>query len=80
MTNDNILELVKTANTNYEQPKKAVYQFDKDMNLINEFDSVSDAQEQTGIGHISSVCNGHRKSAGGYKWMFKERLRVESEA
>lgn len=72
MTNEDILELVKKANAKYEQPKKAVCQFNKDMNLINEFDSVSNAQEQTGIGHISSACNGSRKFAGGYKWMFKE--------
>lgn len=36
------------------------------------YPSVSEAHRQTGIsqGNISAVCNGHRKTAGGYHWKY----------
>jgi len=51
---------------------KKVGQFDKDTGeLIAVFKSISDAERQVPTGrHISEVCNGKRKTAGGYKWKF----------
>lgn len=53
--------------------KKAVQMLDKvTKEVIETFESTNEAQRQTGIpqGNISRVCNGERKSAGGYGWRF----------
>lgn len=52
---------------------KSVQQLDKDGNIINEFESMSDAEIETGVfcSNISRVCNGTRKYAGGYIWKYK---------
>lgn len=34
------------------------------------FSSIKDAHRKTGICHISQVCQGKRKTAGGYHWKF----------
>lgn len=34
------------------------------------FSSIKDAYRKTGIRHISEVCHGERKIAGGYHWKF----------
>lgn len=34
------------------------------------YQSLTDAKAKTGFSHIGSVCNGKRKSAGGYHWKF----------
>lgn len=53
--------------------KKAVFQYDLDGNLIQEYSSIMDAYNETGIDFrlISLVCKGKRNSTGGYKWRFK---------
>lgn len=50
-----------------------VVQLDLNDNVLNEFESMKQAERETGIpnGNISSCCNGRTKSAGGYKWMKK---------
>jgi len=55
------------------KPQKIVMQFDKDMNLIKEFVSVSEASRYTNVAqqNISKVCIGERKTASGFKWAFK---------
>ena len=42
--------------------------------VIAEFAGLREAERVTGInkGHISNVCRGKRKSAGGYYWQYKE--------
>ena len=52
---------------------KPVIQLDKDGNIINEYDSMSQASEITGanINGIRSVCNGNAKTAGKFYWMWK---------
>lgn len=47
-----------------------VQQLDLQGNIINEFESMSEAARQTGcnISHISQVCNGKRRTTGGYQW------------
>ena len=49
---------------------KAVFQMDKQYNIIAKFNSVSEAQTVTGINNISSCCNGKYKTAGGYIWRY----------
>ena len=62
------------ANIITQTNKKAVLQFDKCGNYIDEFESASSASKYTGInlGNISQVCMNKRKTAGGYIWKYKE--------
>ncbi len=56
-----------------EKLSQKVIQLDLNDNVLNEFESMKQAERETGIpnGNISSCCNGRTKSAGGYKWMRK---------
>lgn len=44
-------------------------QVDLENNIVNEFSSIKEAQDETNIKHISCVLNGRRNSAGGYTWV-----------
>lgn len=50
--------------------KKAVYQYDKNYNLIKKWDCIMDVERDLGYNNsfISSVCNGKYNSAYGYIW------------
>ena len=53
---------------------KKVIQLDLNDNVLNEFESMKQAEQETGVSvrRISDCCcNEKRKSAGGYKWMKK---------
>lgn len=61
---------------------KRVAQIDKDSGeVIDIFDSMSEASEKTGVQrpHIGAVCNGkpNYKTAGGYVWRFVDREEYE---
>ena len=43
----------------------------KDGQVIKEWGSIQDAQNETGIMNISYVCLGKRNKAGGFGWEFK---------
>lgn len=47
-----------------------VAQYDLDANFIQEFISAREASRCTKIHHISAVCAGTRKTAGGFKWRY----------
>ena len=53
---------------------KKVLQLDLNNNLICEHNSIIDASDCIGIhpSGISKVCKGKGKSAGGFKWKYKE--------
>jgi group I intron endonuclease len=53
--------------------KKEVIQFDKNMNVIAEYESIKQAGilTNTDKGDISKVCNNKQKTAGGYIWKIK---------
>lgn len=53
---------------------KKVLQFDINDNLLNEFDSVSEASKSTQCDRrdIARCCGGKRKTCGGFIWRFKE--------
>ena len=57
-----------------EKKSKAVIQMDMDGNTISEYPSVIEAQRATGTNRyqIRMCCNGKYKTAGGYRWKFKE--------
>lgn len=53
---------------------KKVQQLDLDGNLIKIWDSSADINRKLNIGRscVCSVCKGKQKTAGGFKWMYKE--------
>jgi len=55
--------------TNKTQGQK-VFQLDINGNIIKQFDTENEAAQLTGANRykISAVINGHRKTAGGYRW------------
>jgi len=55
---------------------KRVIQYDKKMNYIKEYTSLSEASFIVGcsVTDISQVCKGTRKTAKGYKWKYKESI------
>ena len=57
---------------------KEVAQYDLDGKFINKYGSVHEANRITKIntGDISSVCNGKKKMAGGYKWEYPEEIEI----
>ncbi len=59
---------------------KAVEQVDKCGNVIQEFESASEASRKTGINRraICNVCIGRSKTAGGYFWKFVEKQYVST--
>ena len=48
--------------------KKKVSQYTIEGIHIKDYDSIAEAYNDTGVRHIGCVCNGSRKSAGGYIW------------
>ncbi|WMU08192.1 putative intron-associated endonuclease 1 [Clostridium phage vB_CtyS-FA70] len=71
-TKKKISESKKGANNPRSKP---VLQLDKETGeVIAEFAGIKEAERVTGIhnSHISRVCRGKRKSAGGYYWQYKE--------
>jgi hypothetical protein len=62
--------LMGTYNKAVESISKKVVQYTLSGTYINSFNSIREAQRNTGIQHsqISMVCRGVRKAAGGYIW------------
>ena len=50
---------------------KEVEQYDQEMNYIQTFKSITQAEKTYNIQHIREVCNGQQKTAGGYIWKYK---------
>jgi len=67
--NINSLENLKKAT---EKRKRVICQYTINNELIKQFNSISEAEIQTNINNrrISEVCNGKKKTAGGFIWKF----------
>lgn len=58
--------------------KKPLIQMTLSGEFVREWDSVRSASEAfNNLKHIDGVCRGERKSAGGYKWIYKEDCHIE---
>ena len=57
-----------------EKRFKKVIQLDLNNNVLSEFESMKQAERETGVlvCNISSCCSGRSKSAGGFKWRRKK--------
>lgn len=62
--------------------RRSVVQLDKNLSLIQMWSSIADAVANTGVRQsgISSTCSGKQKTAGGFKWMYKEDYEKEIES
>ena len=60
------LEWMTGAEQNEYSKSKKVYCYELDQT----FDSMKEAEEQTGATHISQACKGKRKTSGGYHWKY----------
>jgi len=58
-----------------EVNKKPVMMLEMDGRVIREYDSIKSVVEDTGLlqSKISLVCNGKRKTTGGYRWSFRDK-------
>lgn len=58
------------------QNKRSVSQYDKNNNFIKDWYSLSEAANclKIDVSHIQQVCVNKRRSAGGYKWRYKEAV------
>lgn len=56
-------------------PRRAVLQYDLEGNFIAEYKSISEANRSTSTsaGNICQCCKSKLKTAGGYKWKYKEK-------
>jgi len=70
------IEYSKFLSDVHRKNKKAVYQYDKDWNFIQEFDSAIGAalalgRKKHNAGTITLCCKGKTETAIGYKWKYK---------
>lgn len=71
----------KTDKTNETSIRKTInrklIQMDDDGNIVNIFDSLSDAIKNTGINSksIRDCCNGVQKHAGGFRWEYRDEVK-----
>lgn len=54
------------------KPTIPIIQLSLDGKFIKEYPSIISAKKELKLHHIVSCCKGHRKTCGGYKWMYKE--------
>ena len=66
------ISMVKCEVIHKVNPQRRVNQYDKEMNLIAEYNSMMEASRATGLsqGNIWGVCNEARKTTGGYIWRY----------
>lgn len=55
----------------FNRKARAVEQLNLNGDVINEFTTIKNAVQRTGILKVGECCRGRRKTAGGYKWRFK---------
>lgn len=66
--------IAKKIKNNEQLPanRVPVIQLTKSGKFVADFESGLDAYDKTSICHIHDVCNGKRKTAGGYIWKRRE--------
>ena len=70
----NNINNLKPLNKKVDTTAKSIIQLDMNYSYIKEWNSLYDANKNINISisNISLCCSGKRKSAGGFKWMYKE--------
>lgn len=59
-----------------KQESRKIYQFDKQGNLIDVFDSITEAATILNLdkSKICACCNGRQKTTGGYQWSYQSEI------
>jgi hypothetical protein len=74
---DIINHSIKEGRRDYTLPRRSrpVDQYTLDMEYVNSYPSMKDAQDETGVdaSGISKVCRGILKQAKGFLWYFSEQ-------
>lgn len=70
----------QSVSSRIKRTKGSIMQFDLDGNIIKEWYSLGQIQQETGFlkANISSCCHNRLKTAYGFKWSFKEEDIVQS--
>ncbi len=63
----------KMKPTNREDIKSCIEQLDLNNNFIKEWNCIKNPQIELKINNISAVCRGKQKTAGGFKWRYKNK-------
>lgn len=42
--------------------------------ILREWECIQDVERELGVRHVSECCNGKRKTAGGFRWEFKQTI------
>lgn len=66
------LSNIEKAKVSAQKRLRRIVQLTLDGDLIQYWDSIKEAQEALNTHSISAVCQGKRKSTGGFKWMYLE--------
>lgn len=61
-------DISKARSISLKRSLVRVEQIDQEGKVVGTFESISTAQRQTGIRHVSCAILGKRKTAGGFKW------------
>jgi group I intron endonuclease len=69
---EKLSKIKKGVSTGPSKQRISVEQLDLNGNLIRSWDSVSMAEEKLKIYNISGVCKGKQKTAGGFRWRYKD--------
>lgn len=75
-SSEKLRERKRGKNNHRAQPVK---QFSLDGNFIKEYDTITQASKETGVGiaRISDVARGNRKTAGGFIWKFSNDKNIQ---
>ena len=65
---------VETSLKDYDERAIQILQFDLNNNVINSYQSISEASRKTGINkcNISACCKNRQSTAGGFVWKYKD--------
>ena len=77
-SSENMIHAIKTGlfEPSTESTKKKVLQLDMNGNIVNEWDSMTDAAKALGlqVSNISHCCSGRIRQTGGFKWRRSSEL------
>ena len=74
LTTSNREKMKQMTEKSKGKTKKKVIQYDLEKNILNEYESINEAQFKTNTKyqHISACCRGKQKTAGGFIWRYKQ--------
>ncbi len=68
---------ITLAKINHPDRSKVILQYDLEGNFIKEYPSIMEARRNNPKGDIDSCVQGKQKQAGGYQWVYKNKVILE---